>query len=139
LIRRIAILLALTPLTGMASAGGIVIDRPPKGSAARAAVLDALRPAVEARLGRGIVFVPDVLRTGGGWAFVRAEPRRASGAAIDPARAFPDDWEAMDGVTVTAVLTWRKGRWNLVEHAIGATDVWYCDLYPRAVRVVAQC
>ena len=99
----------------------------------RKAVLDALRPAVEAKLGPGIEFVVHVLRVEDGWAFVMADPRRKDRKPIDGHHYF-DDFDNMDGLRVDAVLQRRGGRWRLVEHAFGATDVWYCDVGPKKLK-----
>ena len=45
----------------------------------------------------------------------------------------------MDGLRVDAVLRKRGGRWLVVEHAIGATDVWYCDVGPRSLKAGWGC
>ena len=97
------------------------------GTAQRRAILDALRPAVEARLGPNVEFVVDRISVAQGWALVFANPQRRGGAPIDGRAIFGDDIDNMDGLTVTAILRFQGGRWNLVDHAIGATDVWYCD------------
>ena len=58
-----------------------------------------------------------------------AEPQRTGGRKIDP--RILADWNNRDGLTVTALLQFRYGRWNLLGHAIGATDVWYDGQAPR--------
>jgi len=110
-------------------ASGSVDARSPAnpGTAQRRAILDALRPAVEARLGPNVEFVVDRISVAPGWALVFANPQRRGGAPIDGRAIFGDDIDNMDGLTVTAILRFQGGRWNLVDHAIGATDVWYCD------------
>ena len=95
----------------------------------RRAILDALRPAVEAQIGPDVEFVVRRIRVMRGWAFVMAEPQRRGGGAIDGHHYFPY-FDEMGGLTVTAVLRFRNGRWTLVEQAIGATDVWFCDMGP---------
>ncbi len=107
--------------------------------AERRAMLDALRPAVEARLGPKVEFVVQTIRVEGGWAFVMAEPQRRGGGVIDGRRIFGEDFGNMDGVTVTAVLKRQPRGWTVVEHAIGATDVWYCDLGPRELKRELGC
>ena len=99
----------------------------------RKAVLDALRPAIEAKLGGKVEFVVQVIRVEDGWAFVMADPQRRGGMPIDGNRYF-DDFDNMDGLRVDAVLQRRGGRWRLMDHAIGATDVWYCDVGPRGLK-----
>ena len=99
----------------------------------RKAVLDALRPPVEAKIGRSVEFVVQVLRVEDGWAFVMADPQRKSGKPIDGNRYF-DDFDNMDGLRVDAVLRLKSGRWRVVDFAIGATDVWYCDVGPKRLK-----
>ena len=116
----IATLLALTLAT----------TSPPE----RKAVRDALRPAVETRLGPNVEFVVQVIRVEDGWAFVMADPQRKGGKPIDGRRIFGEDFENMDGLRVDAVLQLKGGRWKLVDYAIGATDVWFCDVGPKKLK-----
>ena len=123
MIARFASVLALLALCAAA---------PPSGQ--RKAVLDALRPAVEKKLGPNVEFVVQVLRVEGGWAFVMANPQRKSGKPIDGRRIFGEDFENMDGLRVDAVLRRTGGRWKIVNWGIGATDVWYCDVGPKKLK-----
>jgi len=91
--------------------------------------MNAIRPAVEVELGPSVEFVPTCVQVWNGWSLVSAEPQRTGGKKIDP-RVLAD-WEYRDGLTVTALLRYRYGRWNLVGHAIGATDVWYDGTAPK--------
>lgn len=130
-----------TALKAMAAGLALAVSLPPAalaqgspsapaavGSVQRRAILDALRPAVEAQLGPNIEFVVIDIDVRQGWAVVRADPQRRGGARIDGRRYFgAGDLEFMDGLTVSAVLRFRNGRWNHIGHRIGATDVWYCD------------
>ena len=100
----------------------------------RKAVLDALRPKVETKLGPGVEFVVQIIRVENGWAFVMADPQRKVGKAIDGHRIFGDDFENMDGLRVDAVLRKRGSRWVVADYAIGATDVWYCDVGPKTLK-----
>ncbi len=100
----------------------------------RKAVLNALRPAVESKLGRSVEFVVQVIRVENGWAFVMADPQRKDGKPIDGHRIFGEDFENMDGLRVDAVLQLEGGRWTVVDYGIGATDVWYCDVGPRKLK-----
>ena len=127
------VLAALSPPAAPAAAQGAVnaTAAPRPNSAQRRYILDALRPAIERRLGPNVEFVVQDIRVAGGWAFVMAEPRRRGGRPIDGRRYFPN-FDDMDGLTVTALLRFQ-GRWTLVDHAIGATDVWYCGRAPRSL------
>ena len=106
----------------------------PVGSPLRKAILDALRPSVEARLKTSIEFTVQVIRAEGGWAFVMADPRHRGGKAIDGHAIFGDDFDNMDGLRVDAVLRLKNGKWRVVDQGIGATDVWYCDVGPRSLK-----
>ena len=136
----IAAALSAVPIgfaAGPASAQGPVNATAPAaaGSAQRRAILDALRPTIQQRLGPNIVFVVRDIRVSGGWAFVKAEPQRRGGRPIDGSAYFPN-FDDMDGLTVTALLRFQRGRWSLVDHAIGATDAWYCG---RNLRTLVGC
>jgi hypothetical protein len=100
----------------------------------RKAVLEALRPKVEAKLGPGVEFVVQFIRIENGWAFVMADPQRKGGKPIDGRRIYGDDFENMDGLRVDSVLQKRKGRWVVADFGIGATDVWYCDVGPKSLK-----
>jgi len=100
-------------------------ETPPKGSALRAAVLDGLRPMVEAEVGTPVEFVVNDMRVLGEWAFVIATPQRPGGgpipyvytryqAAVD-AGAFDDQ--------ATALLRETPTGWLVYEYNLGATDV----------------
>jgi hypothetical protein len=117
-----------------AGAGG-----PDRSESERRPILDALRPAVESRLGQPVEFVVQTIKVAGGWAFVVADPRRKGGAPIDGWAVFGEDFDNMDGLRVDAVLRRRPAGWTLVDHAIGATDVWYCDVGPRAIKKGHGC
>lgn len=102
---------------------------PQRGSAERAAILDAVRPMVEAEVGRPVEFVVDQLRVLGEWAFVVLRPQRPGGgpiayvytryqAAVD-AGAFDDE--------VVALLRQTPAGWLVYEYDLGATDVTWVD------------
>ena len=100
----------------------------------RKAVLDALRPAVERKLGPNVEFVVQVIRVENGWAFVMADPQRKGGKPIDGWKIFGEHFGNMDGLRTEAVLRKRNGRWQVVDWGIGATDVWYCDVGPKKLK-----
>ena len=106
---------------------------PQPGSPERSAILEALRPSIEAQLGPNVEFVIKDLQVYRGWAFVMADPQRKGGGKIDGRRYLPDSYD-IGGLETTAVLRYQKGRWRLVQSAIGATDVWYCHLGPQQIH-----
>ncbi len=107
---------------------------PPPGSAQRKEILAALRPPVEKQLGRNVEFHVILIRVQRDWAFVVADPQRRGGKPIDGAKIVGEHFGNMDGLRVDAVLRRRGGRWLVVDHAIGATDVWHCDVGPRSLK-----
>lgn len=122
--RRLALALPLLLLLGPSSASAAPPDGAPP--ATTAAILDALGPSVDwlvggsAVLGPGPALLarPDV-RVSGDWAFVRVEPRRGDGGAIDP-DAVPLGRDLVRPVTALALLIRRSGRWYLVESALAS-------------------
>ena len=107
---------------------------PPAGSNLRRSILNSLRPAVERQLGTSVEFKVTLIRVQGDWAFVVADPQRKGGRPIDGWRIFGEHFGNMDGLRAEGVLRRRGGRWVVVDHAIGATDVWYCDVGPRSLK-----
>jgi hypothetical protein len=89
--------------------------------------MDALRVPVEKLLKQPIIFKVDHLKVMNGWAFLLGAPRRPDGGMPDlrgtpyqeayNAGAFGDD--------VMGLLHNEKGKWRVVAHVIGATDVAY--------------
>lgn len=71
--------------------------------AERAAILDAIRPAVEAEMRGPVEFVVTTMRASPNWAFMQVESQRPGGGAIDLAQTgLRDEAEMMDGRTVFA-------------------------------------
>ncbi len=104
---------------------------PRRGSKERKAILDALRPAIEAQLRGPVEFVIDRMRVEGSWAFVVADPQRPGGRPINIYdTAFANDADFMGSLTVYALLLFENGRWNLLDHAVGPTDVFY-EIWPE--------
>lgn len=132
LIRRVggAFLLMLV-LGGTAFAASI--HTPERGSAERKAILDTLRPAMEAALRGPVEFVVEDINVMDGWAFMSVNPQRPGGAQIDLAETgFVQEIEFMDGLYTFALSRFDGERWHHVEHHVGPTDVSYLywvDLY----------
>ena len=98
---------------------------PPRGSPQRAELMDALRPAVMTEIGGPIEFVVKELRVMPPWAYAFERPQRPGGTPIDWRRTkFREDYAAgAMGDDVMALLRHDGARWNVVEYAIGPTDV----------------
>ena len=125
-------------MLGVLAAAATAFTTPPPGSELRKAVLNGLRPAVEKQMGP-VEFKVALIRVQRDWAFVVADPQRKGGKPIDGWRIYGEHFDNMDGLRVDAVLRKQRGRWTVVDHAIGATDVWYCDVGPKSLKAGWGC
>jgi hypothetical protein len=110
------------------------IVEPVQGSSLRKEVLDALRPAVDARFKAPVIFRVKSLRVAEPWAFVEADPLTAAGKPFDGPTVFGSQFETMSGVGIGAVLEHVRDKWLVREETIGASDVWWlnwCSTVPR--------
>ena len=121
--------------SGVASAQSYFSPAP--GSRTRVAILDALRPSIETELGPNIEFVVDEIGVKDGFAVVQAHPQRRGGRQID-ARPYYNRMGDLGGIEVVGVLRMTRGRWNLIDRSIGATDVWWCHLVPRGLSIACR-
>jgi len=129
------------PLVLLAAAPAVAqVSTPPRGSAERAMIMDAMRKPVQRRIGKPVIFVVKTLRVLGSWAFLEAEPRNRNGSAINYTGTPFESAVRADafGGLVHGLLRRRNGRWHVVTYIIGATDVPYVGWWrkygaPRAV------
>jgi hypothetical protein len=114
---------------------------PEKGSAERAAILNALRAPVEKDLKQKISFNVETFNVLGAWAFLSGEPLNAAGSGRPDYRNTRYR-EAVDaGIfdnNYFAVLKKTGGKWKVVTYAIGCTDVCYATWWkdhkaPKAI------
>lgn len=134
----IKLILGFVLLANMAIADDKVTS-PAQGTPERKVILDAMRPTLEAELKAELVFAVSDIRASADWAFVMAQPQRKDGKKLDGKKIYGDRWEHMDGFTLTAVLRKKSNQWTLLEHQVGATDVWwagYCEQKSAAARRV---
>jgi len=118
---------------------------PGQGTPERKAILDGVRGVVEQKLKGEVVFAVNDIRAYKNWAFVMADPQRKDGKKFDIVKLFGKETsQQMDGLKVSAVLQRKGTEWVLVQHMIGATDVWwseYCDDKARKIpkEVLGVC
>jgi hypothetical protein len=113
---------------------------PERGSPERQALMDALRETVRRELGKPVIFEVRELRVLGDWAFADVSPRSPDGSPLD-FRGTPMEEAWREGFVddgMYAILRRQGGRWRVVRHAIGPTDVawmaWEDELrLPRAL------
>ena len=107
----------------IAASAALTIKTPQRGSVERVAILDAMRPQVEAAMRGPVVFVIDTMNVAEGWAFVIGYPQRPDGSAIDPSKTgYASEIDYMDGLTTIALLRFANNRWNLIDLHTGSTD-----------------
>ena len=108
---------------------------PKRGSLERGQIMNALRPVIEWRLGAPVEFVVYELRSTGAQAFASVAPQRPGGTQIDIREApivryWGDDasyYEDVGGIDVIAFLIREGDQWAVIDHSIGATDVWFAS------------
>lgn len=130
-----ALLLALLIALMGAVARAETPYEPARGSTERKQILNAVRPLVEVRFAFPVEFVVDWMRSADGWAFVSLNPQRPGGTAIDlRSTLYADQMDYMDGAQTYALLRFAYERWNVVDYAVGPTDVfWQGDPLYRQV------
>lgn len=118
---------------------------PAKGSAERTAILNALRVPVEKELKQKIVFSLQQFNVSGNWAFLSGEPQGTNNAK--PNYKNTEYKNAIDAGMFDnnffALLKKTGGKWKVVTHAIGCTDVCYLDWWkdykaPKAIFGVTE-
>ena len=125
---RLFILLILLPLIALVGAANAQsVHTPEKGSAERKDILDALRVPVERDLKQPIIFAIDNFNVAGNWAFIAGSSQTPDGGRPDFKRTKYADaikYGAFDN-NVFALLKRQAGKWKVVTHLIGCTDVCY--------------
>ena len=118
------------PALGVAQAMSQGYETPARGSATRAALMEAIRPHVEWMLAPPIEFIVDDLRVSGNVSFASLYAQRPGGVAIVMEQTpmhLRDGWnvEMGDGATVQVLYQLEGNTWVAVHNALAATDVWY--------------
>ena len=136
--KRVLCVLALGLSSFMTFASAQSVYAPEKGSAERKAILDALRIPVERDLKQKIVFVTDDFKVQGAWAFVGGRPTTTSGGKPNLKKTAWAGQEDMFDDNFFGLLRKRAGKWRVIAHALGCTDVCYLDWWrlhkaPRAI------
>jgi hypothetical protein len=119
----LALFIGLTSLTAVAQSA----YTPVKGSVERKAITDALRVPVEKKLKQSVVFKIDHLKVQGDWAFMLGAPRKADGGQIDYSQTpyAEAKRQGMFDDNIMALFHKVRGKWQVVQYVLGATDVAY--------------
>lgn len=110
---------------------GQQVYTPEKGSADRKVILDALRVPVEKQLKQRIVFVIDNFKVQGSWAFVSGQPTTPTGGKPNLKGTVFEGEEDMFDDNFFGLLRKTRGKWKVVTHALGCTDVCYSHWWQR--------
>lgn len=134
--------LAGEPQEGLSTRGqdGKLVDAntggtytPPPGSGERGAIMDGIRGLIFAELRQPVIFKVEWLRVRGGYAFLKAQPRRPDGGPIDfrKTKFREAAAEGMFDGGVLALLKKNVTRWEAVDWTLGATDLPYGDWWKK--------
>lgn len=126
-----SIILCILLAIFVAIANGQQVHTPEKGSAERTAILNAVRVPVEKALKQKIVFVTDNFNVQGSWAFVSGRPTTPSGDNPSLKGTAWDGSEDLFDNNFFGLLRKSNGKWRVVTHALGCTDVCYSDWWQR--------
>ena len=128
-IRTGAVLVLISALFAALQPAAAQVTTPPQGSPLRAAILDGVRPMVEAEVGKPVEFVVQQMRVLGEWAFVVLSPQRPGGGPIP--YVYTRYQTAVDegffDNQVSALLRDTPSGWLVYEYNLGATDVPWVD------------
>ncbi|MFZ1699999.1 MAG: hypothetical protein WBO10_09070 [Pyrinomonadaceae bacterium] len=102
-----------------------------KSSTERKAILDALRVPVEREMRQKIIFVVDNFKIQGNWAFVSGTPQNSTGGPPDLSITRRNEGEDMFDDNFFGLLKRTGGKWKVVTHALGCTDVCYANWWKK--------
>ena len=128
LVKRVLCVLSLVLALGASRVVAQKAYTPEKGSAERAAIMDALREPVSKELKQKVTFVADSpFKVQGDWAFLAGRVKGENGGEVDwKITEYQQriNVDAFDN-NIFALLRKRNGRWRVVTYMIGCTDVCY--------------
>lgn len=106
------------------------VTQPAAGSALRKAVLDGLRPSIEADIKQKVIFIVNKIRVSDDWAFVQAVAVQPDSKPIDYRETkYKEqvDQDMFDAATVYALLRKKDNKWEVLTFQIGPTDVCWAE------------
>lgn len=110
------------------SAAARAWSSPGQGSPERRAILSAIRPAFERRIGGAMMFLVKDLRVGPSHAFITVSPLRPDGKPI------PDPVAGGRNAIGTALLARGRSGWTVIRQTFEAADKGYCSADRTAPR-----
>lgn len=128
------LVITLVLIAAVVTASAQSVYTPEKGSPERKAILDALRIPVERAMKQKIVFVADKFNVQGTWAFLGGSMQTPAGDQPNLSGTEFDE-AAKEGFydsNFFGLLRKSGGKWRVVKHAIGCTDVCYAEWWKEA-------
>jgi hypothetical protein len=104
------------------------------GNPLRKTILNTIRTPTEAELGQKVEFMVSLIQAKGNWAFAYGQLQQPGGQAIDYSLFKDKDLaeQAAGGLfdnNFQALLQKKKGKWVIVERALGCTDVCWANWF----------
>ncbi len=102
------------------------------GNPLRKTILNTIRTPTEAELGQKVEFLVSTMLSKGNWAFVHGMLQQPGGAQLETKKFSDKDYAqlASEGLfdhNFQALLQKKKGKWTIVERALGCTDVCWAN------------
>ena len=129
LVKSLLVLGLVVGLTG--SICGQAVRTPAPGSAERKAIIAALRIPVEKEMKQKVAFKVRTLNISGSWAYIGGEPTTPAGKLLSLKNTVYEGQEDMFDNNFSGLLRKTGGKWRVVQHALGCTDVCYADWWKR--------
>jgi hypothetical protein len=102
---------------------------PPRGSALRRELLDAVRPYAAEFVGPPVEFVVDTLLVSDGVALAELEIQRPGGEKIPP-------WSPIDYAYIAALLRRDTRGWSVVHYVVSPNEPYFCEFAGTEFRPV---
>ena len=121
-----------TVLTVAATAQADTVHTPKAGTAERTSIMDGLRGPLMRRVGRKVIFKPNILKVQDGWAFFEGVTLNANGKGLGQKYVWGE---------TSALLRKQGRRWQVLKWGF-ATDTGLMEdakkQYPHAPRAIFQ-
>jgi hypothetical protein len=106
------------------------------GNPLRKTILNTIRTPTEAELGQKVEFVVSSMMSKGNWAFVYGMLQQPGGKEVDTSKFADKGYAeaAKEGLfdhNFQALLQKKKGKWVIVERALGCTDVCWAGWWEK--------
>jgi hypothetical protein len=106
------------------------------GNPLRKTILNTIRTPTEAELGQKVEFMVSMMAAKGNWAFVYGMLQQPGGTQVDASKFVDKGYTeaAKEGLfdhNFQALLQKKKGKWVIVERALGCTDLCWAGWWDK--------